>query len=98
MVLAVPASDAVPMFRLPDIEPQTDLERRLLADDELRAGLMWGRPRLGHPEGRVQAHVASMLAMIDPDDPMRAHLRLLALIHDSFKRRVRSTEPRSKEN
>jgi hypothetical protein len=95
---AIRASDAVPMFRFPDIEPETDLERRLLADDELRAGLTWGTPRFGHPEGRVQAHVASMLATIDRHDPLRADLRVLALIHDSFKRNVRSADPWSKDN
>jgi hypothetical protein len=98
MVSAVPAHDAVPVFRFRDIEPETDLERRLLEDDELRAGLMWGTPRFGHPEGRVQAHVASMLVTIDPRDPMRADLRVLALIHDSFKRNVRPAEPWSKDN
>ena len=41
------------MFRMTEIEAETELERRLLADPELRAGLAWGEPRWGHPEGAV---------------------------------------------
>lgn len=98
MVIARPWGHAVPMFRMTEIEPETDLERRLLADGELRAGLAWGQPRWGHPEGAVQAHVAAILAAIDGDDPLRSDLRVLALIHDSFKRRLRPSEPWSRDN
>src|SRR4051812_30729435 len=67
------------------ITPETPLEGALLADPRLRAGLEWGAPRPGHPEGRVADHVAAILAGIAPDDPRRNDLRLLALVHDSFK-------------
>src|SRR4051812_11504565 len=68
---------------------ETDLERALLADAELRRGLAWGAPRFGHPEGRVGEHVAHLLGAIAPDSPLRAELRLVALLHDSFKHLVR---------
>jgi hypothetical protein len=71
------------------ITPETELERRLLAEPDLQAGLAWGRPRRGHPEGAVADHVARMLRGIPPDDRLRADLRVLALVHDSFKAAVR---------
>jgi hypothetical protein len=98
MVSGERADDACHMFKSPDIDPETEMERRLVDDDELRAGLLWGRPRFGHPEGSVRAHVATMLAAIAPHEPMRTDLRLLALIHDSFKHAVRPQEPWSPDN
>jgi hypothetical protein len=80
------------------ITPDTELERALLADPRLRAGLEWGAPRPGHPEGRVADHVAAILAAIAPDDPLRDDLRLLAIAHDSFKAEVRPDEPWSHDN
>jgi len=43
------------------LAPRTDLESRLLADPELQAGLGWGSPRHGHPEGSVGEHVRALL-------------------------------------
>jgi hypothetical protein len=80
------------------ISPETTLERQLLADPGLQAGLAWGAPRFGHPEGRVGEHVAVMLAAIPSNDPLREDLRLLALVHDSFKAEVLANEPWSREN
>ena len=31
----------------------------------LQEGLAWGKPRRGHPEGTVGAHVADLLEAID---------------------------------
>jgi L-amino acid N-acyltransferase YncA len=82
----------------PPITAETDLERALLADPRLRAGLAWGAPREGHPEGTVAEHVAAMLARIPRDDRLRADLRFVALLHDSFKREVRAHERWSPDN
>src|SRR4051812_27058474 len=46
-------------------EPETDLERRLADDPALYAGLSWGEPRPGHPEGPVGVHVSDMLRKIE---------------------------------
>jgi hypothetical protein len=78
--------------------PTTRLEERLLAAPELRAGLAWGSPRWGHPEGAVGKHVAAMLSRIDDEDPLRADLRVLALLHDSFKAAVRPGLRWSRDN
>ena len=82
----------------PPITAETDRERALLADPRLRAGLAWGAPREGHPEGTVADHVGAMLARIPADDRLREDLRFLALVHDSFKREVRPNERWSRDN
>ena len=96
MVAALATAHAVLM--LASITPETELERALLADPTLRAGLDWGTPRFGHPEGRVGDHVAGMVSAIAAGDPLRSDLRLLALVHDSFKAHVRGHEPWSPDN
>jgi hypothetical protein len=83
---------------IPGFTPESDLERALLREPELRRGWAWGRPRRGHPEGAVGNHVAAMLAAIAPDDPRRAELRLLTLLHDTFKFRVQDGGPWSPGN
>jgi hypothetical protein len=80
------------------ISPESDLERALLADPRLRAGLAWGAPRQGHPEGTVATHVAAILDRIPADDPLRADLRFVALVHDSFKHEIRPHERWSPDN
>ena len=75
--------------------PESELERSLLEDPELQRGWAWGSPRHGHPEGAVGRHVASMLQAIAPDDPLRADLRLLTLLHDTFKVNAREGLPYS---
>lgn len=80
---------------------ETRLERRIAADPEWQAGLSYGRPRPGHPEGAVVHHIAEVLVNVDRfygDSPLREKLRLIALIHDTFKYRVDPAHPRSGEN
>ena len=87
--------------QLAAIEPETDLERAVLDDPELREGLAWGKPRSGHPEGSVGAHVADLLGTVDrwgETGPRRAELRFLALVHDAMKYRVREWLPKVGEN
>jgi hypothetical protein len=83
---------------LASITPETPLERELLADPRLHAGLGWGAPRSGHPEGSVADHVAAMLSAIAADEPLRSELRFLAIVHDSFKAEVRPHERWSPDN
>ena len=82
-------------------EPETELERRVADDPELVAGLAWGQPRPGHPEGAVGVHVADLLKTIDGDERSgdeRSDLRFLALVHDSFKYRVKEWLPKTGGN
>jgi hypothetical protein len=83
---------------VPGFEPENDLERAVVPEPELLEGLAWGRPRFGHPEARVGLHVAAILARIGNYPTLRADLRLIALVHDSFKYVVRPAEPWSRDN
>ncbi len=86
---------------VPGFTPETDLERALSADPLLQEGLAWGKPRSGHPEGSVGAHVADLLTTIEQwgeTGKRREELRLLALVHDSLKNRVQQWRPKTGEN
>jgi hypothetical protein len=90
------ASDLVPGFT-----PETDLERTISEEPELLAGLAWGKPREGHPEGTVGAHVRDLLETIDEKgypEEMRTLLRFVALLHDGFKYRVHEWLPKNGRN
>jgi hypothetical protein len=92
----VDATDLIPGF-----EPETELERRVTSEPELLEGLAWGKPRPGHPEGAVGTHVAHLLEALDESgetDERRELLRLMALVHDSFKYQVRERLPRVGDN
>lgn len=86
---------------IPGFEPEGQLERRITADPELLEGLAWGEPRQGHPEGAVGEHVADLLGTLDREEVRgeeRAVLRVVAIVHDAFKYRVRDWLPRTGEN
>jgi hypothetical protein len=96
--MVAPFARAHAVGMVASITPENELERELLADPRLRAGLDWGAPRSGHPEGRVADHVAAILTAIAARDPLRSDLRFLALVHDSFKAELRPHEPWSPDN
>jgi hypothetical protein len=80
---------------------ETILEERICADVAWQQGVLWGEPRPGHSEGQVMYHIAEVLANIDHlarTDEERRDLRLIALIHDTFKYRVDPTKPRVGNN
>jgi hypothetical protein len=86
---------------IPGFEPETDLERRVVAEPELLEGLAWGKPRAGHPEGTVGTHVGHLLETLDRSDEngeRRELLRFMAIVHDAFKYQVRERLPRVGEN
>ena len=98
---AAPASAAGDEAPPAGIAPETELEERLLADSDLRRGLAWGKPRRAHPEGAIGNHVADLLREIDAageSGERRELLRVIALVHDSFKGDVKQWLPRSGEN
>ena len=80
---------------------ETPLERSIAADPEWQAGVVWGVPRAGHLEGPVMYHIADVLANIDRACPAatdRRMLRLIALLHDTFKYKVDEHKPRVGKN
>lgn len=79
------------------LQPENDLERALLKDPDFLAGLMWGLPRYGHPEGEVYKHIQEVLHNIDQlliDAETRKQLRLIAFVHDTFKYAEEKNVPR----
>jgi hypothetical protein len=91
----------VPDVAVPGFTAETELERVLTADPVLREGLAWGKPRRGHPEGSVGAHVADLLETIErwgETGSRREELRFLALVHDSLKYQVQNWRPKTGEN
>jgi hypothetical protein len=86
---------------LPEFVPEDELERRVTSDPDLIAGLAWGEPRPGHPEGSVAEHVRHLLETLDSwDEPADRHrrLRLMTLIHDAFKGDVIERLPKISRN
>jgi hypothetical protein len=84
---------------LETLRPETDLERQLILHDTLRLGLGYGEPRYGHPEGKVLYHIPEIFENIERLSPPlsiqdRACLRLITLLHDSFKYIEDKHEPR----
>ncbi len=82
---------------------ETDLERTIAADPAWQQGVIWGKPRYGHLEGAIQNHIADVLGNIDRQQPPpspeeRRILRLIALVHDTFKYRVNELKPKMGNN
>jgi hypothetical protein len=76
---------------------ETELEAKVCADPEWQQGAIWGQPRPGHNEGQIMYHIADVLANIDQQATSaeeRGVLRLVALVHDTFKYMVDYTKPR----
>ncbi len=79
------------------LKPETDLEAKIIADPEFQAGLFWGKPRYGHPEGQVINHIPEVLANVDKlsiSTEMRRKLRLVTYVHDTFKHIEDKSKPR----
>jgi hypothetical protein len=83
------------------IPPETELEQKLMLLPEVQQGLVWGKPRFGHPEGQVVYHVQEIYKNIDAlpnlDTRVRRDLRLTALLHDAFKYCESKSSPRNWE-
>jgi HD domain len=71
------------------LRPETDQEAMLFELPTYCKGLLWGEPRFGHPEGKVGYHVKEVLDNIDLiprlNPTVRTQLRMVALLHDTFK-------------
>jgi hypothetical protein len=72
------------------LQPETDLERHLILQPPMLDGLQWGEPRYGHPEGKVVYHIVDVFENIRRLSPrlnkdVYQQMRLIALLHDSFK-------------
>ncbi len=82
------------------LKPETQLEEAIMDSPEFIEGVMHGKPRPGHPEGKVLYHVREVLDNVSKYSTAsnRRELRLIALIHDTFKNKVDGSLPKSGEN
>lgn len=82
------------------IKPETELECKILEDTEFIQGVQYGKPRPGHPEGEVIKHIKEVLANVDKycNEVNRKDLRLIALLHDTFKYMVDDSKPKHGDN
>jgi hypothetical protein len=79
------------------LKPENGIEEAIVAHPDFVEGCNYGKPRSGHPEGKVLYHIIEVLNNIDEfygDDPDRQDLRVMALVHDTFKHKVDQTKPK----
>lgn len=70
------------------LKPENETERRIMQQSDWQQGLMWGKPRFGHPEGKVLYHIEEVLANVERlkiNKETRLALRLITITHDAFK-------------
>ena len=83
------------------VKPENGIEVAIVSHADFIEGASYGKPRSGHPEGKVIYHVKEVLENIDKfyaDDDKRTELRLIALVHDTFKHKVDQRKPKVGEN
>jgi len=83
------------------IKPENGIEIAICNDNTFITGANYGKKRPGHPEGQVIYHIEQVLDNIDKyykDDNERAELRLIAILHDTFKHKVNQNLPKTGEN
>lgn len=83
------------------IKPENGIETAICDDDNFIIGVNYGKSRPGHPEGAVIYHIEEVLGNIDKfynDDEDRTNLRLIAIVHDTFKNKVNQNLPKQGDN
>ncbi len=83
------------------LKPENELEKRIISDPEFIKGAYYGRPRSGHPEGEIYKHILEVLHNVDivsTNDIEREKLRIISLVHDTFKYKVDHTKQRVGKN
>ncbi|MEM9983404.1 MAG: hypothetical protein AAF734_12980, partial [Bacteroidota bacterium] len=95
-------NDSLQHFNTPwgnfSFAPQNDLEATIIQDTTWQQGLFFGKPRRGHPEGQIWPHILEVMQNVETlrdsqSEEVIAKLRLITLIHDSFKYQVNPLKP-----
>jgi len=86
-----------------ELEAHSDLEVRIMEDLAWQEGLFFGKPRYGHPEGKIINHIHEVLENVENlrfQIPAGYYekLRLITLIHDTFKHKVNEGLPKTGKN
>jgi hypothetical protein len=80
------------------INPENSLEKAITKDPCWIKGALWGEPRPGHPEGKVLYHIYEVLQNVEQlpvSKAERLDLRLIAILHDTFKHQEEKVRPRT---
>lgn len=88
-------------FAFANLIPETELEQQIVASSDWILGASWGEPRPGHPEGAIIHHILEVLNNVETfygSSPLRENLRIITLIHDTFKYKVDRDLPVFGEN
>jgi hypothetical protein len=85
------------------LKPISELELKIISTPEFLTGVDYGKPRPGHPEGKVLYHIKDVLDKIgefhlDRHYYEKSKLRLIALTHDTLKYKVDKSMPRVGQN
>ena len=82
------------------INPENDTEFNICKDPSFIEGCNYGKPRKGHPEGEVINHIKEVLENVNKycDEYDRYSLRIIAIVHDSFKYKVDRSKQKTGEN
>jgi hypothetical protein len=75
----------------------------IISDPEFITGVNWGKPRKGHPEGSILEHIKEIFNNIEKfygnkSEEIKETLKIIALIHDTFKYKVDPKKPKTGEN
>jgi len=76
-----------------------DTIAEILADSRYQKNIEYGKPRSGHPEGKVKVHIEQLISNLEVIKPRLwsddAYWKLLFLIHvhDTFKAEAQSDVP-----
>lgn len=88
-----------------NIQPFNETEEKVINDLEFQKGVQYGKPRPGHPEGKVLMHIIEVLKNIEDkfnenklSQFAYADLRFIAIVHDSFKYKVDKSKPKNGNN
>jgi hypothetical protein len=85
---------------LKKLNPENELETKIITNENFIIGCNYGEPRKGHPEGKVIYHILEVLRNVEkyslPNN--KDDLRLIGLIHDTFKFKVDRSKPKYGEN
>jgi hypothetical protein len=86
-----------------ELEAHSGLEVQIMENPHWQEGLFFGKPRYGHPEGKIINHIHEVLENVESlrfkiSDESYEKLRLVTLIHDTFKHKVDENLPKTGKN
>lgn len=76
-----------------------EILQQILSDPRYQENIEYGRPRSGHPEGKVSCHIAELEANLDAlaargiSESDYWKLKFLIHVHDSFKKEAKPDAP-----